>query len=280
MSRLRILVIGAVLAAGACQPATPPSAPTETRGATNPPGDTGRVTSVSDGDSFAADIDGSEEEVRLLGINAPEGNECYGHHARDTLTSMLAGNDLVLVRGSPEDRDDFGRLLRYAWVDGASVNEAMLAHGEAIALQSEHDLDDEFLAIAESAAAAGLGLWGREVCGPSEPQDIQIARIAHDPAGRDEEALNEEYVEIGHEGDDRVDLTGWVLRDESSSNRYVFDHALRPGGRLIVHSGCGTDSAEDVYWCAAQPIWSNGGDTAILQDEHGNVVSRRAYRGG
>ena len=76
-----------------------------------------------------------------------------------------------------------------------------------------------------------------------------------------------------------VDMTGWGVRDESSSHRFTFPagFALDPGARVRIHSSCGTSSADELSWCTSgSAIWSNDGDTAFLLDPSGNIVDRAA----
>jgi micrococcal nuclease len=274
----RILLLGVLLTLAACQASddSATSAPT----GTNPPGETAQVTFVFDGDSFEATVGGQIEEVRLLGINAPEEDECFGDEARMALDAELGDGEIGLFKGGADDRDDFGRLLRYVSVDGRNVNETMIFSGHAVAVHGDHPLSDSFSSAAEEASFAEIGMWDPAACGPVAGSDIVIAWVEYNPPGPDDEVLNDEYVEIVNEGSVVVDLAGWTLRDESSQNRYTFDRSLLTGERVLVRSGCGDDRGEDVYWCAEHSIWSNGGDTAILQDTHGNVVFWRAYRGG
>lgn len=86
---------------------------------------------------------------------------------------------------------------------------------------------------------------------------------------------------IGNDSDDVVDLSGWILRDESSSHRFEFPlgERLEPGQNLTIRTGCGNDRGEDRYWCAEDAVWSNGGDTVILQTAAGTVVDRARYPG-
>jgi len=251
-----------------------------TTGETHPPGEQATIAFVFDGDSFEASVDGRVEEIRLLGINAPEEDECFGEQSRDALISAVDGQEVALVRGGSEDRDDFGRLLRYVYLDGRNINEAMLFHGHAVAVHGDHNLNDGFVFVMDDAALDELGMWSPNACGPATHRDVVIEWVEFNPRGPDDEVLGDEYVEIVNNGSLMVDLTGWTLRDESSQNRYRFDRVLRPGDRVLVRSGCGNDGGEDAFWCSDHSIWSNGGDNAILQDEHGNVVSWWSYRGG
>jgi micrococcal nuclease len=88
---------------------------------------TEKVTEVIDGDTFKIE---TGQPVRLLGINAPEINDPGGDIAKDMLFSMVMGKDVRLER-DVTDKDDYGRLLRYAFVDGDFVNAEMIRMGYA-----------------------------------------------------------------------------------------------------------------------------------------------------
>ena len=248
----------------------------------SPPGDEAVVVRVFDGDSLIAELeDGSEVEVRLLGINAPEGSECHGDAARDTLEQLVDAATVTLVSDA-EQTDQFDRLLRYLYVDGLNVNLALIANGDAIALQGDHSLDLEFVDMAASAAAVDRGLWAPDACGSAPPPDsVAVVDYRYNPSGRDEDDLNGEWIAIANSGSEPIELSSWILRDESTRNRYQFPpgYVLDARHEVLVHSGCGRDSTTDLYWCADNPIWSNGGDTAILQLPSGVVVSWETYPG-
>jgi len=97
---------------------------------------------ITDGDTIRVDVDGREEPVRLILIDAPETHdpnrppECFGQEATTYLSWMLSlGGDLYLET-DVSDRDRFGRLLRYVWLDVGDgqvylVNEALVRAGYA-----------------------------------------------------------------------------------------------------------------------------------------------------
>ncbi len=237
------------------------------------------LITVFDGDTLLVRLDGAEEEVRLLGINTPEREECLSSEAREVTSSLVEAAPLSIeVVG---DRDQFGRLLGYAYAGGALVNRALVEGGYALALQTDHPRLAEFLATEERAFADGAGLWAVDACGVPSPAVLMLADIEPDPPGPDEDNLNEEWVLLANEGADTADLTGWVLRDESSQNRYRFpDGTLLPSGEEVaVHTGCGADGQGDLYWCAGGPVWNNGGDAVLLLDPSGNVAARLRYGG-
>ena len=96
------------------------------------------LQTVLDGDSLAVERNGQRTEVRLVGINTPESDECYGNDAR-TLMQDLVSDEVILVPVAGEDdRDQFGRLLRDVWVGGTWLNLRMIEAGAALALQSGH----------------------------------------------------------------------------------------------------------------------------------------------
>ena len=263
-----VLALGAVACAGSGASAD------------GPEGAAARVVYVFDGDSMEVEIDGRTKEVRLLGINAPEGDECFGNEARDALIGLLDGRDLVLVEDPADDTDQYGRLLRYVYIDDENVNGHMLADGSAVTLQGDHRYNDEFVEIGNHAAEAMLGMWAPDACGPAPPPGATIASVEYDPPGPDDERLNDEFVTIRNGGNQPLNVARWILRDESTRNRYEFKGPnLKPGEAVTVRTGCGNDQASTVYWCSDAPIWSNAGDTAILQDGHGSVVDRWTYAG-
>lgn len=253
----------------------PPSPP-----GTNPPGTPAELVEVFDGDSLLAAIDGITVEVRLIGINAPERDECHADASRRQLAELLDSSSLVL-ESSDDDDDQFGRLLRYAWVDGIEVNARMLTVGGAIALQTGHERQDDYVSLAREASQQRRGMWATDACGPGRVLPIDIQPIEYNPAGVDAENAINEWIDITNVGSETLDMTGWTLRDESSTHRYVFGNVqLDPNATVRVRSGCGEDRDLDLVWCATDPVWNNGGDTAILQDAEGNIVAFRSYEDG
>ena len=251
------------VAAVACEPAPP-----TIEGAT--------IESVADGDTLTVSIEGEQTEIRLLGINAPEHNECWGDESRAAVLQIAAG-ETVTVEGTEQDR--FGRKLAYVAVDGTDIGGFLLENGHAIAMSDDHPRRAEYFDIEWEAVQAGEGLWAWNACGlPFQSHAVAIAGVEADAPGPDEEDPNGEWVTLINRGDD-TDLTGWGMRDESSVHRYEFPngYVIPAGAAVRLRSGCGIDGPEDLYWCASTPVWNNDGDTAILLDPPGNVVSRYRY---
>ena len=129
---------------------------------------TGQVVGVYDGDTITVKFaDGTHEHVRLIGIDAPElksnphapAHE-LGPAARDYLRNLVVGETVDLVLGVQE-RDHYGRLLAYVYLDGLFINLEMVRAGYAQVYTYPPDVGhaDEFLAAEREARAEGRGLW-------------------------------------------------------------------------------------------------------------------------
>ncbi|MDP8988443.1 MAG: thermonuclease family protein [Actinomycetota bacterium] len=129
----------------------------------------GEVVRVVDGDTVVVRIDGTDEPVRLLGIDTPESVdprspvECFGKEAAAYTASLVPpGTPVRLVR-DVEARDRYDRLLAYVYRadDGTFVNLRLVQDGYAVVLTYPPNVAhaDEFVAAAREAREAGRGLW-------------------------------------------------------------------------------------------------------------------------
>ncbi len=85
-----------------------------------------RVYQVVDGDTF---IISSGEYVRLIGVDSPEKGEEGYNEATDFLRQFEG--KAVALESEGAERDGYGRLLRHAYVDNASLAVALLEKGHA-----------------------------------------------------------------------------------------------------------------------------------------------------
>ncbi len=77
------------------------------------------VTKVVDGDTIWVQINGKDYKVRMIGMNSPEYTkeiEPYGKEATEFTTNMLL-NKTIYLQKDVSNTDDYGRLLRYVWID-------------------------------------------------------------------------------------------------------------------------------------------------------------------
>ncbi|MGQ0521693.1 MAG: thermonuclease family protein [Actinomycetota bacterium] len=183
MRRLAVLVSILTLAvAPGCSRAGP--------GAEEAPAGAGRaeVTRVVDGDTIRVRLDGTEERVRLIGIDTPETHgrgglrECFGEEASRHLKELLPPGTAVRLVRDVEARDRYGRLLAYVYRhrDGLFVNLALARDGYAAVLTYPPNVAHapEFVEAVRSARMAGRGLWQR--CGSADVP-INAPRAASTP---------------------------------------------------------------------------------------------------
>ena len=237
------------------------------------------IGQISDGDSVRASSDEGELEIRLIGINAPERDECFGPEAGEQLAALLDGAEVTL-HPWPAELDDFGRELGFLVADGTFVNLSLVESGHVLARnQSDHEFVAEFDAAEEDASSAGRGLWADDACGEPVAGDLVITEVFENAPGDDRENPNGEFVILQNVGDTAVSMTDWGLRDESTRHRYTFPEVeVEPGESVQIRTGCGNDDLGsdpiELFWCDPEPpVWNNGGDLALLLDPNGAIVS-------
>jgi micrococcal nuclease len=134
-----------------------------------------KVTDVVDGDTIEVELaDGSEEDVRYIGIDTPESVkpdtpvQCAAKKA-STVNERLVGGRGVTLRFDAERRDDYGRLLAYVYVPGGGangrplfVNAELVRRGLArtLTISPNDSFAPLFARLQATAGMAGRGLWG------------------------------------------------------------------------------------------------------------------------
>lgn len=116
------------------------------------------VTRVVDGDTIV--IQGGDR-VRYIGIDAPEmPDEGLAWEATEQNRRLVEGREVRLEK-DVRDRDDYGRLLRYVWVDGTMVNAEMVRLGLAWSRSYPPDTGHQDLLdrMEDEAREDRLGLW-------------------------------------------------------------------------------------------------------------------------
>lgn len=93
------------------------------------------MTRVVDGDTIGL---GNGETVRLVGIDTPEVGECGYEAATASMRRLVLGRQVRLTV-SKEDRDRYGRLLRYVDVAGVDAGLRQIRQGLAIARYDSRD---------------------------------------------------------------------------------------------------------------------------------------------
>ncbi len=156
IARTALLVLLAALAAGCkSDPETPPI--------DGVAGEPATIDRVNDGDTLT--LEGGRQ-VRLVQIDAPElQTDCYGRDALRVLVDLAPEGTRIVLVGDPEldDRDQYGRLLRYVYVDEQNVNVELVRRGAASPYYFRNDRGsyaDELDDAVGEARADDAGYWG------------------------------------------------------------------------------------------------------------------------
>jgi micrococcal nuclease len=135
---------------------------------------------ITDGDTIHVRIGGETESVRLIGIDTPEVSDsaadadCYSAEAERYLTDLINGAT-VWLEPDVNDRDRYGRLLRYVWIRQADgyvmVNQILVGNGLAVARQYAEDVRyaDRLAETERDAIRSRRGIWS--ACVTAEHQN-------------------------------------------------------------------------------------------------------------
>ena len=129
-----------------------------------------KVVRVVDGDTLIIDYNGTEERVRLIGVDTPESvhpdeekNTEFGTTASNFSKELLT-DKYVKIELDVQERDQYGRILAYVYLDDVMVNKILLEEGYAKVATYPPNVKyvDDFTAIQEEARNNKKGLWGLE----------------------------------------------------------------------------------------------------------------------
>jgi micrococcal nuclease len=125
------------------------------------------VDHVADGDTIQVELKGREEDIRFIGIDTPEvygGVECGGREASASMKRMLKPGDRVrLIRDRSQDnRDYYGRLLRYVVLKGRDLGRKQLRRGwaEVYVFDTRFKRLRSYRQAERKARSSDRGMWG------------------------------------------------------------------------------------------------------------------------
>lgn len=125
---------------------------------------------VIDGDTFIADIDGTETKIRMIGVDTPESvsydkneNTEEGMMAAEYTKQLLQDKE-VWIEYDQEPLDRYGRALAYVYLDAygtVMVQDILLVNGLADCMRIEPNTKyaNHFAEIQEQARQNGIGFW-------------------------------------------------------------------------------------------------------------------------
>ena len=262
---------------------------------------TGKVTYVSDGDTFWVDLNGDNSRktysIRITGINAMEQTvysrypsrrrgECHALEATAALEDLLrrakwkvrlAAQDPV-AHSRTRLRRSVQVKVRGRWID---VGRRMMAEGHALWLPNykENAWNAEYARTGEWAASLQRGIWNPTYCGAG-PNDESPLKVT---VNSDSRAAGGEWVRIRNlDPVNSVPLAGWSLRD--SLTRYAFPEwaVVPPADTLTVYVLEGEDTFTELFWGRQNTLFDNPGkngmgDGAYLFDPQGDLRASMTY---
>ncbi len=262
------------------EPTSTPS-PVPTLAPTPPPGRVqAQVVKVIDGDTVEVEIEGEPFEVRYVGMDTEEGTPC-GNQARARNQELVEGQTVELERDISET-DAYGRLLRYVYVGDLFVNARLVEEGYAVAKGYPPDIRhaDLFARLEHEARTEGRGCWAPVATVAAEEVSVLVEPDCSqfDAPGNDNDNKSQEWVCFINGGTQPAEMEGWVAKDEYGWAYTFLPFTLEPGGEVRLHTGCGQNTATDIYWCKeGYAVWNNDGDTVFLFDGSGSLVSEYSY---
>lgn len=185
-SGISAAVLAAAMMLSGCgylQAAPTHAAPTENRMLS-----TAKATKVIDGDTIKVELEGKEETVRMILVDTPETahpnkpRQPFGPEAASFTKETLEGKEVKLERDVSQ-RDRYGRILAYVYVDDQMFNEVLLEKGLARVSVFPPDVKyaDRFREIQKKAQQAKLGIWSIEDYASDKGYDDSKARISAEP---------------------------------------------------------------------------------------------------
>ena len=137
------------------------------------------VVRIIDGDTIDVILeDGSEERVRLLGVDTPETygkNKPYeygditdttclkgwGNKATEFARGILQEQNVILVSDTQAgERGFYGRLLAYVVADNRDIGELLITNGYArVYVEGDSSREEEYLKLQAEAQGRFTGLW-------------------------------------------------------------------------------------------------------------------------
>jgi micrococcal nuclease len=137
-----------------------------------------KIARVIDGDTYEILINGKKEKIRVLGIDTPEKKGgfrpegCFGNDASIYAKTQLREKDVALLNPKAkkndednENRDKYGRLLRYVFVEGRDFGAHLITEGYASSYKKfPHERLQYYNQLEKTAQQQQKGMWNPENC--------------------------------------------------------------------------------------------------------------------
>lgn len=231
------------------------------------------VQRVIDGDTFVLS---SGDHVRLLNMDTPEKGQYYNKEATARM-KQLAENKTVILEKDKTNKDKYGRLLRYAYVDGQMLELIMVREGFARSylIMPDDKYYNKILEAENYAKSLGIGIWQYDnITGAF---CVWVYDFHPDAKSYDEQNLNDEYLVLRNSCTNPVNMTGWSIQNKHNQIFKLPDFTIQPKEKVWIRSGSGNDNQTDIYMGISKPFWTNSGDTFIMLNSENQIVINYSY---
>ena len=116
------------------------------------------LVKVVDGDTIdVQDNTNLVQRVRLVGIDTAERGECGFSESSTALAQLVGSSTFDLVLADTDDKDRYGRLLRYVDVEGLDLGLELIKDGYSVAAYDsrtnypKHTREDSYISADESS---------------------------------------------------------------------------------------------------------------------------------
>lgn len=118
---------------------------------------TGKVVSISDGDTISVMHSGIPERIRLVGIDCPEKNQAFGERAKKETSNLVYGKTVQVTAFST---DKYGRTIGEVLFENTqSLNKLLVSSGYCWWYEKYAPKNAELKHLQQHARAKKLGLW-------------------------------------------------------------------------------------------------------------------------
>lgn len=215
-------------------------------------------------------------KIEVLGFDAIS-NERFAQLAPDVPLQQLTGTvpSAQVLEHYATYADAFGTSYRTLDAAGAKrVKDAGLGLG--VYTVDATEVADEALALGVERITGDFPqqidrhLDGQKVFPANN--GVVISDAINDVPGSDVTPENGEHVILENTGHRTIDVSGYLIRDAANNKLQVGDgYVLKPGEKLRVYPGPGTNS-DDAFYLGGAAILNNGGDSLALWDAKGKLV--------
>lgn len=123
------------------------------------------IRDVIDGDTL---VTGTGSRIRLMRVDAPELQYCFGQESKDKLYELTVGNKVIL---KDQTGDSFGRVVALVYVGNTLVNEVMLREGFLRYQGGSSSEKDKLQTAGDEARANKLGIYSEKCRQSTNPDD-------------------------------------------------------------------------------------------------------------